>query len=181
MVAAKPTIHARRGSSAANHLLDSILKAGFHKDGFSFHIKVWRASKSEKDRYLDGRKPWDLCASIEPGASGARPEAQDLGPSPQSKTAYDPYEVRNGATQMIKSKTRAAILSLALLLANQTAMAKSKYPLPAGMVVTNATTEIVKNPIERKLARTPQLGTIEIAFAPNPQKTVQRRVVKIID
>ena len=82
---------------------------------------------------------------------------------------------------MIKSKTRAAILSLALLLANQTAMAKSKYPLPAGMVVTNATTEIVKNPIERKLARTPQLGTIEIAFAPNPQKTVQRRVVKIID
>lgn len=84
------------------------------------------------------RKPWVPCVSIELGANDVRPKACPPRPSTQFKTAYEPYEFLNGATEMTKSATLATILSLALTITNQTVRAKTKYPPSVGTNVTNA-------------------------------------------
>lgn len=88
------------------------------------------------------RKPWVPCVSIELGANDVRPKACPPRPSTQFKTAYEAYEFRNGATEMAKLATLAAILSLAVTITNQTVTAKTKYPPSVGTNVTNAAIKI---------------------------------------
>jgi phosphatidylserine/phosphatidylglycerophosphate/cardiolipin synthase-like enzyme len=60
------------------------------------------------------------------------------------------------------------------------AIAESKKPGVADQITTNAI-DVATKAIESRVNRVPDAGTIEIAFAPYPQRQAQRLVEKIID
>jgi phosphatidylserine/phosphatidylglycerophosphate/cardiolipin synthase-like enzyme len=47
--------------------------------------------------------------------------------------------------------------------------------------ITTAAIDVAKNAIETRLSRVPADGQIEIAFAPLPQRSAERLVIKVID
>jgi phosphatidylserine/phosphatidylglycerophosphate/cardiolipin synthase-like enzyme len=75
------------------------------------------------------------------------------------------------------------IVASALVLCAQPALAKTRKPAkkPIADQITTSAIDIAKNVIERRLNQIPPAGTIEIAFAPYPQRSAQRLVEKIID
>jgi phosphatidylserine/phosphatidylglycerophosphate/cardiolipin synthase-like enzyme len=70
-----------------------------------------------------------------------------------------------------------------MALCAQPATAKSRKPVKRTIVdqVTTGAIDIAKSAIEARLNRVPAAGTIEIAFAPYPQRSAQHLVEKIID
>jgi phosphatidylserine/phosphatidylglycerophosphate/cardiolipin synthase-like enzyme len=74
-----------------------------------------------------------------------------------------------------------ALISVALCCGTTLAKSKkSSHPTVSEQLKTGAI-DIVKGAIERRLSQVPAAGTIEIAFAPYPQRQAQRLVEKIID
>lgn len=65
----------------------------------------------------------------------------------------------------------------------QPACAKSRKPASRTIAdqITTGAIDIAKNVIASGLSQVPPAGTIEIAFAPYPQRSAQRLVEKIID
>jgi phosphatidylserine/phosphatidylglycerophosphate/cardiolipin synthase-like enzyme len=75
------------------------------------------------------------------------------------------------------------IVASAMALCAQPSFAKNRKPAKPTITdqITTGAIDIAKNAIERRLNQVPPAGTIEIAFAPYPQRSAQRLVEKIID
>ncbi len=77
------------------------------------------------------------------------------------------------------SFTAGLIICLACLPAQSGARKKSSNPVADQ--ITTAAIDVAKRAIETRLSRVPADGQIEIAFAPMPQRSAERLVIKLID
>ena len=75
----------------------------------------------------------------------------------------------------------ATVLCLCLISAIPAMAGRKTTSHPVADVMTTAAIDIAANAIQTRLSRVPTDGQIEIAFAPLPQRSAERLVIKVID
>ena len=81
----------------------------------------------------------------------------------------------------MKLRFSIAILIVALSASEAAAAKKSKPSCNLSDQITTGAIDVATDAIKTRLSRVPSTGTIEIAFAPYPQRSAERLVKKIID
>ncbi|MDE2385497.1 MAG: hypothetical protein KGO53_12850 [Alphaproteobacteria bacterium] len=82
---------------------------------------------------------------------------------------------------MVARFALAVLLCCSLFDAGAEARARKKTTHPVSDQITTAAIDVARNVIETRLSRVPADGQIEIAFAPLPQRSAERLVIKLID